>query len=316
MSLKKFCFNVHGKYGDFSPLTLYQDQCLKQVACLHNINDKTRMLGLSNLSSGTVRLYDLNLCSEIVELDCESGRSTQLQMASESNLLVSSDNNCLISVFDTRVKSLISQFKIFKNSEELPISMDLEDTTLLLGTSEGPVTLDLRKPVADPCPTKYTGDYYKVSYLTHSSSKIVTGKIGAGVVHLLNSTAGEEGEIERFEVDSRGQIVDLDVCKDTGEIAVVYKREELVEDPVHSLGNSRLMILEPAHGKDRRELKIRDDFSVGSNVLRVGFTSGMEVCVVTEADWSVYSCRNDHFVKVLSEKVARKFSGAGLSKRA
>ena len=308
--MNAFHYNTFSKYGRFQPMCLNGVQN-SGISCLGNIGSKGRLLAVSEIGSGMMKIFDLNTSSEVLRLENPEGkRRTLLRVASEDNLVVTSDNNCVVNLFDIRMKSLIKQMNNFKGSEELPISMDLEEKHLLLGTSEGPMAFDLCSDSTESCQIQSTGEFYKAKYCTESAKQFVTAAIGSSTLKVVRET-GAEPIVEDIELDPETEIIDFETCKHTGEIAVVYKCPEELDHPIHDLQNSRLMILEPCK-KSASGYKFRDNVAIGDTAVRVGFTREMHLCVMTKTDFSVYNCRNAHFVKALAKKVKKRMWGSGL----
>lgn len=185
--LRKFQYHTQNRYGSFNDIEfLHQGGALARnpFSCISTLGARSEFLAAGQINSGVVKLFDLNVCQEIRRFALKDASSTALHIktshASESLLLVS-DNNCSFTLFDIRDHSRIGAVNFFKGSNDLPLSLDFEDHQLLLGSSEGPITYDLKMMTYEGQKEDKTqrtkledqGVYHKAIYAGTNSHNIV-----------------------------------------------------------------------------------------------------------------------------------------------
>lgn len=170
----------------------------------------------------------------------------------------------------------------------------------MFGSSEGPITFDLKTLTVDGQKEDKSkrsilqdqGVYHKAQYAGKNSRNIVYCEIGGNTVNWVENFGNQnsfELQINSSpqENSSAAKIIDFDVSKQTREVSVLYEDVDTK--------TTKLMVIEMDH-QSSEGLSVREDFVIGQNGKRVSYTKDNSIFVLTMKDWNIYNTSNSNLV--------------------
>lgn len=308
--LTVFNYSKNDKIGEFSPARLFgQDSNMEAITAVHRAQNHENLLMFGDLTSPELKVLGLSggMIVRQFSPSSEAGRqSSVLRCVTEGNTLITSNENFHLSVFDLRVKDSVIDLTNFEGSTSLPISLDLENNKILLGTQEGPLLFDIRASAQDSLVlTDTSSPFTKAQFI--GDGCFLNADIHEDKAYIVDPrlSEGEDPQNGTFDLQilKGSEIVDISTNKLNNEVLVASKTVSGFQD--QGKPSSMVQLFEKGQSGD---YKMRDFINLDYPIRRASFDGSGNICVVGDHEVSVYATEHQQFIKKLINRVSRRAS--------